>query len=56
MMHDFAITPKYAIFMDHALIFDPKHMIKEKSLPFRCAARLSCSVHTDMVHTDGFPL
>ena len=36
MMHDFAITEHYAICMDHALIFDPKHMIKEKTVPFRC--------------------
>lgn len=40
MMHDFSITENYAIFMDHALIFDPKTMITEKSLPFKCAFHL----------------
>jgi carotenoid cleavage dioxygenase-like enzyme len=34
-MHDFAVTSNFAVFIDHALIFDPQHMIKEKALPFR---------------------
>lgn len=37
IMHDFAISENYAVFMDHALIFDGKHMVKAKSLPFRCS-------------------
>lgn len=40
-MHDFAVTENYAIFMDHALIFDGEHMVKANSLPFRCASFLS---------------
>jgi carotenoid cleavage dioxygenase-like enzyme len=35
VMHDFAVTEKYAVFIDHALVFDPQYMIKEKALPFR---------------------
>lgn len=34
MMHDFAITENYAIFMDLPLYFRPKEMVKEKKLPF----------------------
>ncbi|PON40751.1 Carotenoid cleavage dioxygenase [Trema orientale] len=34
MMHDFAITENYAIFMDLPLIFRPKEMVKEKKLIF----------------------
>ncbi|KAK7850458.1 carotenoid 9 [Quercus suber] len=34
MMHDFAITENYAIFMDHPLIFKPKEMVKEKRSAF----------------------
>ncbi|XP_075645811.1 carotenoid 9,10(9',10')-cleavage dioxygenase 1-like [Castanea sativa] len=34
MMHDFAITENYAIFMDHPLIFKPKEMVKEKKSAF----------------------
>ncbi|PON74212.1 Carotenoid cleavage dioxygenase [Parasponia andersonii] len=32
MMHDFAITENYAIFMDLPFIFRPKEMVKEKKL------------------------
>ncbi|CAA2965319.1 carotenoid 9,10(9',10')-cleavage dioxygenase 1-like isoform X2 [Olea europaea var. sylvestris] len=32
MMHDFAITENYAIFMDLPLYFRPKEMVKEKKL------------------------
>ncbi|KAJ0435367.1 putative carotenoid oxygenase [Helianthus annuus] len=32
MMHDFAITENYAIFMDLPLYFKPKEMVKEKKL------------------------
>ncbi|XP_020214194.1 carotenoid 9,10(9',10')-cleavage dioxygenase 1-like isoform X3 [Cajanus cajan] len=34
MMHDFAITENYAIFMDLPLIFRPKEMVKNKTLIF----------------------
>ncbi|CAA0808904.1 Carotenoid 9-10(9-10)-cleavage dioxygenase 1 [Striga hermonthica] len=34
MMHDFAITENYAIFMDLPLYFRPKEMVKEKKLAF----------------------
>ncbi|KAK6933811.1 Carotenoid oxygenase [Dillenia turbinata] len=34
MMHDFAITESYAIFMDLPLYFRPKEMVKEKKLIF----------------------
>ncbi|CAL9004074.1 unnamed protein product [Prunus brigantina] len=34
MMHDFAITENYAIFMDLPLYFRPKEMVKEKNLIF----------------------
>ncbi|KAK6928746.1 Carotenoid oxygenase [Dillenia turbinata] len=34
MMHDFAITENYAIFMDLPLYFRPKEMVKEKRLIF----------------------
>ncbi|KAM1577661.1 carotenoid 9,10(9',10')-cleavage dioxygenase 1-like isoform X1 [Malus sylvestris] len=34
MMHDFAITENYAIFMDLPLIFKPKEMVKEKKFIF----------------------
>lgn len=34
MMHDFAVTETYAVFMDHALVFDPQAMVREGSLPF----------------------
>nr|QCU55172.1 carotenoid cleavage dioxygenase [Camellia fraterna] len=34
MMHDFAITEKYAIFMDLPLFFKPKEMVKENKLIF----------------------
>ncbi|XP_012065572.1 carotenoid 9,10(9',10')-cleavage dioxygenase 1 [Jatropha curcas] len=34
MMHDFAITENYAIFMDLPLFFRPKEMVKEKKLIF----------------------
>lgn len=34
MMHDFAITESYAVFIDHALVFDPKAMVRNNSLPF----------------------
>ncbi|RYQ95756.1 hypothetical protein Ahy_B08g091105 isoform B [Arachis hypogaea] len=35
MMHDFAITENYAIFMDLPLYFRPKDMVKEKKLIFQ---------------------
>ena len=44
VMHDFAVTENYAVFMDHALIFDPQHMVKENSLPFRCATGCFCDL------------
>ncbi|KAJ4970518.1 hypothetical protein NE237_003617 [Protea cynaroides] len=34
MMHDFAITENYAIFMDLPLVFRPKEMVKDKKLIF----------------------
>ncbi|KAJ8441066.1 hypothetical protein Cgig2_020357 [Carnegiea gigantea] len=34
MMHDFAITENYAIFMDLPLYFRPKEMVKEKKVLF----------------------
>ncbi|KAL3537442.1 hypothetical protein ACH5RR_000808 [Cinchona calisaya] len=34
MMHDFAITENYAIFMDLPLYFRPKEMVKDKKLIF----------------------
>ncbi|KAM6570634.1 hypothetical protein CsatB_018619 [Cannabis sativa] len=34
MMHDFAITQNYAIFMDLPMIFRPKEMVKEKKMIF----------------------
>uniref|UniRef100_I1LVC9 carotenoid 9,10-dioxygenase n=1 Tax=Glycine max TaxID=3847 RepID=I1LVC9_SOYBN len=34
MMHDFAITENYAIFLDLPLIFRPKEMVKNKTLIF----------------------
>ncbi|XP_051146077.1 carotenoid 9,10(9',10')-cleavage dioxygenase [Andrographis paniculata] len=34
MMHDFAITENYAIFMDLPLYFRPKEMVKEKKFVF----------------------
>lgn len=34
MMHDFAITERYSIFMDLPLVFDPKTMVKNSTLPF----------------------
>ncbi|KAK9673946.1 hypothetical protein RND81_12G200800 [Saponaria officinalis] len=34
MMHDFAITENYAIFMDLPLYFKPKEMVKEKKMIF----------------------
>ncbi|GLT84186.1 hypothetical protein SLE2022_024330 [Rubroshorea leprosula] len=34
MMHDFAITENYAIFMDLPLYFRPKEMVKEKKMIF----------------------
>ncbi|XVF33731.1 hypothetical protein REPUB_Repub17cG0193700 [Reevesia pubescens] len=34
MMHDFAITENYAIFLDLPLYFRPKEMVKEKKLIF----------------------
>ncbi|PIA48381.1 hypothetical protein AQUCO_01400769v1 [Aquilegia coerulea] len=34
MMHDFAITENYAIFMDLPLLFRPKEMVKENKLIF----------------------
>ncbi|KAL5543568.1 hypothetical protein UlMin_007352 [Ulmus minor] len=34
MMHDFAITENYAIFMDLPLYFRPKEMVKDKKLLF----------------------
>eukprot|EP00899_Mesostigma_viride_P017268 jgi/Mesvir1/25542/Mv01786-RA.4 len=34
MMHDFAITKRFAIFMDLPLLFDGKVMVKEGKLPF----------------------
>lgn len=37
IMHDFAVTENYAVFLDHALVLDVKHMVKEKSLPFKYA-------------------
>uniref|UniRef100_A0A2N9I0T9 carotenoid 9,10-dioxygenase n=1 Tax=Fagus sylvatica TaxID=28930 RepID=A0A2N9I0T9_FAGSY len=35
MMHDFAITENYAIFMDLALYYRPKEMVKENKLVFK---------------------
>ncbi|KAK9808682.1 hypothetical protein WJX72_001857 [[Myrmecia] bisecta] len=35
MMHDFAITQDYAIFLDMPLLFKPEVMVKEDSLPLR---------------------
>ncbi|KAM7265217.1 hypothetical protein ACFE04_002900 [Oxalis oulophora] len=34
MMHDFAITENYAIFMDLPMIFQPKEMVKKNTLIF----------------------
>lgn len=34
MMHDFAITEKFAVFCDAAVAFDPKSMITKGTLPF----------------------
>lgn len=34
MMHDFAMSENYAIFLDTALVFDPKNMVKTGGMPF----------------------
>jgi carotenoid cleavage dioxygenase-like enzyme len=34
MMHDFAVSRKYAVFLDQALVFDGPTMVKEKTIPF----------------------
>ncbi|KAL3133697.1 hypothetical protein ABBQ32_008196 [Trebouxia sp. C0010 RCD-2024] len=34
MMHDFAITQDYAIFLDCPMVFKPDEMVKSKTLPF----------------------
>ncbi|DBA75024.1 hypothetical protein WJX77_000411 [Trebouxia sp. C0004] len=34
MMHDFAITQDYAIFLDCPLVFKPDEMVKKRTLPF----------------------
>jgi carotenoid cleavage dioxygenase-like enzyme len=34
MMHDFAITERFAVFVDHALVFDGAAMVRKGSLPF----------------------
>ena len=34
MMHDFAISENYAVFLDAALVFDPSEMAKTGGLPF----------------------
>lgn len=34
MMHDFAITQDYAIFLDCPLLFKPDEMVKKRTLPF----------------------
>ena len=35
MMHDFAVTENYAVFLDHALVYVEKHMLRGSSIPFR---------------------
>ena len=35
MMHDFAVTEHYAVFMDHAFVYDKTHMLKGNSIPYR---------------------
>lgn len=40
MMHDFAVTDQYVIFLDHALVIQPKAMLKEKTLPIWYSPRL----------------
>ena len=37
MMHDFAVTENYAVFMDQALVMDGRTMVQEKSLPVKYA-------------------
>jgi carotenoid cleavage dioxygenase-like enzyme len=34
MMHDFAVTEHYAVFLDHALVFDGEHMVRHGGMPF----------------------
>eukprot|EP00775_Hariotina_reticulata_P002346 gene2346-2652_t len=38
MMHDFAITKNWVVFMDHPLTFDGERMVKEKNLPLKFKA------------------
>lgn len=33
MVHDFALTPSYAIFLDGNLLFDPSAIVKTKTVP-----------------------
>jgi Retinal pigment epithelial membrane protein len=35
MIHDFAITKNYAVFLDMGLAFNPKVMVKEGGIPFK---------------------
>ena len=37
VMHDFAVTENYAVFMDQALVMDGRTMVQEKSLPVKYA-------------------
>lgn len=34
MMHDFAITRNYAVFLDAAIVFDPSKLVKGGNIPF----------------------
>jgi carotenoid cleavage dioxygenase-like enzyme len=43
MIHDFAITENYAIFLDGAIVFDPKAMVREK-LPFVTDRNKTCRI------------
>jgi carotenoid cleavage dioxygenase-like enzyme len=44
MMHDFAITANYAVFMDHALVFEPQEMVKRNTLPFIFDRKRPCRI------------
>jgi carotenoid cleavage dioxygenase-like enzyme len=44
MMHDFAITENFAVFLDSAVVFDPVHMVTNDALPFRGDFEQPCRV------------
>jgi carotenoid cleavage dioxygenase-like enzyme len=44
MMHDFAMTKNFVIFLDGAIVFDPKAMVRDGTMPFVTDTEKPCRI------------